>query len=437
MNDFNIQDYINKETINDYLSKSYMWLDENVFSFVVLYQLGIIAVVFLLAITFSKKLKGFLEKEGGRSKIFNALAPFSLFLIWLPLQWIAIITAETMGLSFHAIRIVASLLSAWVVIRLVTGIIHNKALAKILSVTIWLFAALNIVGVLNEAVTVTDQLAFSFGDVRISALGIIKSFISLAVLLSIASTLSKTLESRISKFPNITPSAQVLFGKLLKMIFFAVAIMVALEALGIDLTAFAVFGGALGVGIGFGLQKVISNFVSGIILLLERSLKPGDVIAVGNTYGWVQSLGARYVSLVTRDGTEHLIPNEEFITQRVENWSYSDNNVRLSVPVGISYNADLDLAIQLCLDAAASIPRVLKDPPPKCLISGFGDSSVDLSVRFWICDPAEGRSNVMSDIYYAVWKKFHEHNIEIPFPQRDLHIKSPDFLRIIQENKGS
>ena len=155
------------------------------------------------------------------------------------------------------------------------------------------------------------------------------------------------------------------------------------------------------------------------------------MIAVGETYGWIQSLGARYVSVVTRDGTEHLIPNEELITQRVENWSYSNSLVRLKVPVGISYNADLHKAIELVLQAARGAPRVLATPTPICLLKGFGDSSVDLELRFWINDPNNGVSNVKSDILLGVWDRFHEHGIEIPFPQRDLHLRSAIPLPLI------
>lgn len=191
------------------------------------------------------------------------------------------------------------------------------------------------------------------------------------------------------------------------------------------MTAFTVFSGAIGVGVGFGLQKIVSNLISGVILLIDKSIKPGDVISVGDEYGWVNSLGARYVSVVTRDGTEHLIPNEELITQRVENWSYSNNLVRLRAPVGVHYKSDVRHAISLCIEAARATPRVLQDPAPVCLLKGFGDSSVDLEIRFWIQDPAEGMSNVLSEVLLRVWDRFHEEGVEIPYPQRDLHIRTP------------
>lgn len=169
---------------------------------------------------------------------------------------------------------------------------------------------------------------------------------------------------------------------------------------------------------------MVSNLISGVILLLDKSIKPGDVIGIGDTYGWINSLGARYVSVVTRDGIEHLIPNEELITQRVENWSYSNNLVRLKVIVGVSYHSDLRKVMALCLEAAAESPRVLKEPNSVCLLKGFGDSSVDLDLRFYINDPKNGTSNVKSDVLLRIWEKFQAHGIEIPFPQRDLHIKT-------------
>ena len=180
----------------------------------------------------------------------------------------------------------------------------------------------------------------------------------------------------------------------------------ALRTVGIDLTAFAVFTGAVGVGIGFGLQKAVSNFISGISILIDKSIKPGDVISVGDTYGWVSSLGARYVSVVTRDATEYLIPNEQLITERVINWSYSTAEVRLKLPVGISYSADVRKAIELCQQAANETPRVLNQPKPACLLKGFGDNAVNLELRVWINDPRNGVSNVKSEVFLRIWDNF-------------------------------
>ena len=166
--------------------------------------------------------------------------------------------------------------------------------------------------------------------------------------------------------------------------------------------------------------------MSGLLLLLDKSIKPNDVITVGGTYGWVESLGARYVSVRTRDGIEYLIPNEDLITQRVENWSHSDKVVRVNIPVGISYKSDVHLAIELCKQASSEVTRVLSDPAPNCLLRGFGESSVNLEIRVWIDDPSEGRANVTSEVLLRVWSLFHERGIEFPYPQRDLHLKSSD-----------
>jgi small-conductance mechanosensitive channel len=176
---------------------------------------------------------------------------------------------------------------------------------------------------------------------------------------------------------------------------------------------------------------VVANLISGVILLLDRSVKPGDVIGVGNSYGWIDSLGARYVSVVTGDGIEHLIPNEDLIANRVENWSYSNDLVRLKIPVGIAYHSDLRQAMRVCLDAARTTPRVLDRPAPVCLVAGFGESSIDLELGVWIRDPTNGTSNVKSEVLLNVWDRFCEHGIEIPFPQRDLHIKTPGEFRVL------
>ncbi|MCB1235955.1 MAG: mechanosensitive ion channel [Verrucomicrobiae bacterium] len=251
--------------------------------------------------------------------------------------------------------------------------------------------------------------------------------------------LSRFTESRLADARDIPPAVRVLAAKFTNFFLILAAIGFTLAVVGIDLTALTVFGGALGLGIGFGLQKVVSNLISGVILLLDKSIKPGDVIEIGDTYGRINGLRTRYVSVVTRDNKEHLIPNEDLITQPVINWSFTDRLVRLRAPIGIAYGSDVRLAIDLCEKAAAASPRVRKSPEPKCLLRGFGDSSVDLELRFFIEDPSEGCANVTSDVLLAVWDAFHEHGIEIPFPQRDLHLRSGgEVLReIFVKNPGA
>jgi small-conductance mechanosensitive channel len=257
------------------------------------------------------------------------------------------------------------------------------------------------------------------------------------VLLWAAMAGSRILEHRMQSVRGLTPSFRVLTGKLIRIALITVAFLIALSSVGIDLTAFAVFTGAVGVGVGFGLQKLVSNLISGVILLLDRSIKPGDVIEVGETFGWVSSLNARYASVTTRDGKEWLIPNEDLITQRVTNLSFSSEQLRLLLPFGVSYDSDVRAAIALAVEAAKEVPRVLAHPAPVCRLMGFGDSSVDLELRIWINDPVNGVVNVRSEILLNMWDKFHANDIRIPFPQRDLHIQSGSQLNVTMSRSGT
>lgn len=409
-----------------------IWAIQNVLVWSNLAQVGLIAAAFLAALLAAPRLQRWMERVSRRPKLekglrraCRALSPLTLPLIWLLLQWTSVVVATGAGWPHHLIEVTVSLLTAWVMIRFAAQLVRDETLSKAIALTAWTVAALNILGLLDDTIVLLNSLAITIGDLRLSALIVIKGLFSLALLLWLASISARFLEQRIRALPNLTPSVQVLFAKLLKIVLITVAIVAAISSVGIDLTAFAVFGGAIGVGIGFGLQKVVSNLISGVILLMDKSVKPGDVIEVGQTYGSVHTLGARYASVVTRDGTEYLIPNEDIITQRVVNWSYSTNAVRLKIPIGVSYSSDVKLAMRLCLEATAETERVIQDPKPNCLMTGFGDNSVDLEVRMWINDPQSGVANVKSAVLLLIWDKFHEHEIEIPFPQRDLHLKPP------------
>lgn len=358
------------------------------------------------------------------AKTSAALTALALPLAWLILQWVSSQIAKQLAWPHHLLTITVSLLTAWIVIRLASSLIRDPVMARLISTSAWVVAALNIVGFLDPTIAVLDGLALQSGGLRVSALAVIKGVVALGVLVWAAMLVARVTEKRISSLTNLTPSVQVLLAKLVKIVLVTVAVLVAVSSVGIDLTAFAVFGGALGVGVGLGLQKSVANLVSGVLILMDKSVKPGDVIEVGNTFGQVNSLGGRYTSVVTLAGIEHLIPNEELISQRVANWSFSSNEIRLSVPVGISYGSDVDKAIELCVEAAEETDRILSTPKPKSLVTGFGDSSVDLEVGFWINDPMKGTLNVRSELFLRIWRKFREHQIEIPFPQRDLHLKS-------------
>jgi small-conductance mechanosensitive channel len=323
-----------------------------------------------------------------------------------------------------------TLLAAWIAIRLASQLVKNPILAKFIASTAWIIAALSIVGLLNPTIALLDSAAIQFGSLRISLYTVVKSTVALAVLMWLAIYLTGVIESRIRTTHALSPTVQVLFTKSLKIVLIALALLIAILSLGIDLTALAVLGGAIGLGIGFGFQKIVSNLISGVILLIDRSIKPGDVISVSGTYGWVTALGGRYVSVVTRDGVEHLIPNELLISERVENWTHTSNRTRLKVDVGVHHKSNLPDVITICEEAAKETDRVLKDPEPKCLFVEFGESALKLQLRFWIADAHNGVQNVKSAVLLRIWEKFKRQNIAVPYPQRDVHVRSPDELSL-------
>jgi small-conductance mechanosensitive channel len=419
-----------------WIEQAINWLSANVLLVPILIQVAACLIAVVPAYLLRTRVESLLSRlqhwkpllqYAGFRRFANVLPDLAFPLLLVIIVWLIDAIAVQVGYRHNIIRLIASLLNAWIVIRLAAVIVNDPVWSRTIAAVAWGLAALNIVGWLEPTIEILDGLAMQVGAFRVSVYGIIKAVISLAVLLWVASFASRLFEQRIQKVHRLTPSVQVLMAKLLKLVLLSVAVLFALSTIGVDLTALAVFGGAVGVGIGLGLQRIVANLISGLILLLDRSIKPGDVIAIGETFGWIQSLGARYTAVRTRDGTEFLIPNEDLITTQVENWSHSDVKLRLKIPVGIAYSCDPHFAIKLCNEAAAKCPRVLETPGPNTLLRGFGDNSVDLEIRFWIDDPQNGRGNIISEILLNVWDSFKEHEIEIPFPQRDLHLRSSDF----------
>jgi len=260
------------------------------------------------------------------------------------------------------------------------------------------------------------------GGLRVTPLLVIKTSVLLMLTLWAANSASDFLDRRVRSTADLTPSIQVLIGKLIRLLLITFAIIIALSTVGIDFSALAFFSGAVGVGLGFGLQKIVSNLVSGIILLADKSIKPGDVISVGDSFGWVDTMGARYTSVVSRDGREYLIPNEDFVTQRVINWSYSNDEVRIDVEFGVSYAANPHIVCERAVEAAQSVERVLISPRPVCHLKAFGDSSLNFTLRFWIRDPVDGITNVRGKVLLALWDMFKREGFEIPYPVRDVRL---------------
>lgn len=326
----------------------------------------------------------------------------------------------------YVLTLVATIAVAWFFIRVAGQAVRNQFLRQIVIWGLTIYATLYYTGSLNQAAAFLDGLAVDFGSFHLSVLAILKAAVVSGLLFYAARLLSATVAARITRNEDISPSMRVLTVKFLQITLYFLAGFIGLKSVGFDLSGLTVLSGAIGVGLGFGLQKVVSNLVSGIIILLDKSVKPGDVISLGDTFGWIASLGARYVSVVTRDGREYLIPNEDLITGQVVNWSHSDEFVRIDLFFGTSYNDDPHLVRKVAVKAALSVDRVLKTRPAVCHINGFGNSSVDYILRFWIRDPVEGLTNVRGGVYLALWDAFKENGISLPFPQREVRILPQD-----------
>jgi len=337
----------------------------------------------------------------------------------------AVMLSLTVPSRSYLLGVASSLATAWVVIALVAGLIRNPFVYRLVAVSAWTIAALSILGLLAPTMTAFDSFGVVIGGLRVTPLLVIKTSVLLMFTLWAANWASDFLDRRVRSTADLTPSIQVLIGKVIRLLLITFAILIVLSTVGIDFSALALFSGAVGVGLGFGLQKIVSNLVSGIILLADKSIKPGDVISVGDQFGWVNNMGARYTAVGTPDGREFLIPNEDFVTQRVINWSYSNEEVRLEVPFGVSYASDPHKVCVFAIEAAKSVARVLVSPSPVCHLKAFGDSSLDFTLRFWIRDPVDGITNVRGQVLLALWDTFKREGIEIPYPVRDVRLTQP------------
>ena len=395
---------------------------------------GLFAVAHLLRVALGPRIRAWMATRENwpkwRMRILAVIhqrlrAIFYVSLIWIT---VAVMKEVTWPSRSYFLAIIATLALAWLLIVFVTRLIKSPFLRKIVRYGAWTYVTLQILGLQDVATSWLDSAGFSIGDFRISALLIIQAIVIIGVLIALARFVTMTTTSRIKANEDISPSMQVLIVKALQIGFYGAAFYMGVKAIGSDLTGLAVLSGAIGVGLGFGLQKVVSNLVSGVIILLDKSIKPGDVISLGSTFGWINSLGARYVSVVTRDGKEYLIPNEDLITGQVVNWSHSNDFVRLDINFGTAYGDNPHEVRKLAIAAAQSVDRVLTTRPTVCHIVGFGDSSVDYILRFWISDPTGGLTNIRGNVFLALWDSFAANGISIPFPQREIKVHKNDQL---------
>jgi small-conductance mechanosensitive channel len=400
-----------------------------------LFQVGLVVVLFLPAWFLSTRVEPLLEAQArkikgmpGTLRIIVAFLRRMEWFFFVILLGIAYVLTSAVGWPEKNYLIYGAMLlaGAWLLISVVSHAIRSRFVGRIFTVIVWVFVAASILGIVDDVATILDGIGFTVGAIRISVLSVLQMLVFVGGLLWIAVHAGDFFDRRVQKVEELTPSLRVLLGKIIRIALVVLAVMVAMQALSIDLTALTVLSGAVGVGIGFGLQKVVSNFISGMIILLDQSIKPGDTITLGETFGWIRELRARFVSVVTRDGREYLIPNEDFITTQVINWSFSDKYVRLDVPFGVAYDSDPHQVIEVAIAAAASVDRVeSRYRSPVCWMTEFGDSSINFLLRFWIDDPQQGLTNIRGKVMLALWDAFKENDIKIPFPHREVIMKTP------------
>ncbi len=345
----------------------------------------------------------------------------------------AAMLAVTLPPRSYLLAVAAKLATAWIVIALFASLIRNRFVYRVVAISAWIIAALSILNLLEPVSMALDSMAIVLGGLRVTPLLVLKTSVLLLIALWAAVAASDFLDKRVQSTTDLTPSIQVLVGKLIRLSLIALSIILVLSSVGIDLSALALFSGAVGVGLGFGLQKIVSNLVSGIILLADKSIKPGDVITVGDSFGWVVTMGARYTSVSTRDGREVLIPNEDLVTQRVVNWSYSKDEIRLEVKFSADPASNPHQVIEVAVNVAAAIPRVLPKPAPVCHLLSLDSKTMEFSLRFWINDPIGGVTNIRGVVMLGLWDAFRRDGIAFPSPIADMRLRGTAHIAVEKE----
>src|SRR6202048_4795425 len=327
-------------------------------------------------------------------------APTAVFAVLMTLARVVLLHS-TWPSRIYLLAVAANLAFAWLIIRLITSVIRNEFIVRLVSLSAWLVAALSILGPLDPTLEAPDSVSLVLGGLRLTPLLLIKLGVLLVVALWLTNIASNFVESRITRSSDLTPSIQVLLVKMVRL-----GLMVL----------------AAGVGIGFGLQKIVANFISGIILLADKSVKPGDLVTIGDSSGRISAMKTRYISVAAGDGREFLIPNEDLVTQKVTNWTYTDKNTLVKANFGTNYDADPRLVCKLAIETAATAPRALKFKPPNCILTEFAEGGMQFSLTFWIADP-DGMDNVKSEVMLALWDVFKREGIRVPYPVREIRVR--------------
>jgi len=433
------------DSISMFMTPLAQWFQENILHHAFL-QIGVIALTYLLASLFAKKVGQHLEKnvEKARAHMRFVLSPAHFvivlkFVFWLVLVWFCQALFKQLKIPADVLHLAVTFIAALLVIRFASLYIKSVFWSRFVYLICLAVLSLRLFKVWDPTVRLLESMTIGLGDISFSVWGLIQAVTVFIVMWAIANAANRFIAHWLTTSTKLTYSDRTLIQRVIYAAMVVLVILITLSAAGIHTAAIAVTGGAIGFAVGIGLQKIGSNMVSGLMLLLKKPIRQGDVIAFeksfsGADYGWIHQIGLLYVHVVTRNGSLLLIPNEEFLTQKIENLSYDNNLVRLNIPFGIAYKSDLNKAKTLALSATTGIARILKTPEPNCLVREYGDSTVNLELRVWIDDPKNGFATLKDAVLMAVWDSFHANGIEIAFPQRDLHIKSAVPLKIFKDN---
>ena len=392
-----------------------------------IWQVGALLVCLVLASLFANWWRR--RHEEGAGRLSDASFRLAFPLTGMVLVGIAMLVLQNFT-KVNLFRLALPLLGSMALVRIVVFVLRQAfptaawltTWERIIVALVWGWLALYITDLAPYVIDALEQVNFPIGKQRVDLWMILHGLVTVFLTVVFALWVAGMIEARLMRFEAVDSSLRMVGVRLAKSLLTVIAIFASLALVGIDMTALSVFTGALGVGLGFGLKNIASNYISGFIILLDRSIRLGNVIQVGADGGMVTQITTRYTVLRHPGGTEFIVPNDSLISGVVQNQTYSDSRLRLATTVGVAYNCDLDLAMRLMVEAAAAQSRVLADPGPRVFLTLFADSAINLELGFWIADPEEGRGNVTSDINIAIWRAFREHGIEIPFPQRDVRV---------------
>src|SRR5574343_502621 len=373
------------------------------------------------------------RNDEGAGRLSDASARLAFPLVGMLLVGAARLGLENV-LDVNLLKLAMPLLGSMALVRSVVFVLRQAfpraawlaAWERIIAATVWGWLALYITDVAPHVIAALESVQFAIGKQKVDLWMILHGVVTVFLTVVFALWVAGVIERKLMRVDALDSSLRIVGVRVAKALLTVIAIVTSLSLVGIDMTALSVFTGALGVGLGFGLQKIASNYVSGFIILLDRTIRIGNIIQVGSDSGAVTQITTRYTVLKHPAGSEFIVPNETLIGSTVQNQTWSDTRVRLSTSVGVAYDSDLDLACRLMAEAAAAHPRVLAEPEPKVFLSQFADSAINLDLGFWIDDPEEGKGNIVSDVNFAIWRTFREHGVAIPFPQREVRLLNGD-----------